>query len=97
MRGRDKKLIRLRNEALLFRYYYWTEERRIRFDDALRILSECEFFISGERIMAIVRAGHSMLDDIRAARASQKKIRGQRENSGTSFFHPSIPSSTRQL
>lgn len=54
-RGRDKELIRLRDEALCRRYYYWTERQRLRFDDALRILSEREFFISEERIMAIVR------------------------------------------
>ena len=54
-RGRDKELIRLRDEALCRRYYYWTETQRLRFDDALRILSEREFFISEERIMAIIR------------------------------------------
>lgn len=54
-RGRDKELIRLRDEALCRRYYYWTERQRLRFDDALRILSEREFFISEERVMAIIR------------------------------------------
>ena len=54
-KGRDKELIRLRDEALCRRYYYWTEKQRLRFDDALRILSEREFFISEERIMAIIR------------------------------------------
>ncbi len=54
-RGRDKELIRLRDEALCRRYYYWTERQRLRFDDALRILSEREFFISEDRIMAIIR------------------------------------------
>lgn len=54
-KGRDKELIRLRDEALCRRYYYWTERQRLRFDDALRILSEREFFISEERIMAIIR------------------------------------------
>ena len=54
-KGRDKKLIELRDEALCRRYYYWTEVQRLRFDDALRILSEREFFISEERIMTIIR------------------------------------------
>nr|DAN02015.1 MAG TPA: hypothetical protein [Bacteriophage sp.] len=54
-KGRDKELIKLRDEALCRRYYYWTEVQRLRFDDALRILSEREFFISEERIMAIIR------------------------------------------
>lgn len=54
-KGRDKDLIKLRDEALCRRYYYWTEKQRLRFDDALKILSEREFFISEERIMAIIR------------------------------------------
>lgn len=54
-KGRDKELIRLRDEALCRRYYYWTEVQRLRFDDALRVLSEREFFLSEERIMTIIR------------------------------------------
>ena len=54
-KGRDKELIRLRDEALCRRYYYWTEVQRLRFDDALKVLSEREFFISEERILAIIR------------------------------------------
>lgn len=44
-KGRDKELIKLRDEALCRRYYYWTEIQRLRFDDALKVLSEREFFI----------------------------------------------------
>lgn len=63
-KGRDKTLIELRDEALLRRYYYWTEVQRLRFDDALRILSRQEFFISEERIMAIIRKKCDILKDI---------------------------------
>lgn len=63
-KGRDPNLITLRNEALLRRYYYWTEVKRLRFDDALVILSRQEFFISEERIMAIVRENCEKLTDI---------------------------------
>ena len=45
-KGRNQELIRKRDEQLCRRYYYWTEKQRLRFDDALRILSEQEFFIS---------------------------------------------------
>ena len=41
-KGRDKKLIELRDEALCRRYYYWTEVQRLRFDDALKVLSRQE-------------------------------------------------------
>ena len=54
-KGRDKELIKLRDEALCRRYYYWTEIQRLRFDDVLKVLSEREFFISEERIMTIIR------------------------------------------
>ena len=47
-KGRNKNLIKKRNEALIRRYYYWTEVRRRRFDDVLKILSE-------ERILSIIR------------------------------------------
>jgi hypothetical protein len=67
--GRSKHLIRLRDEALLLRYYHWTEVRRIRFDDTLRILSEQEFFLSEERIMSIVRAHWDFLETLRSGPA----------------------------
>lgn len=54
-RGRDKRLIEKRDKALCRRWYYWTEVQRLRFDDAIKILSEEEFFISEERVMAIIR------------------------------------------
>ena len=54
-KGRNKNLIKKRNEALIRRYYYWTEVRRRRFDDVLKILSEEEFFLSEERIPSIIR------------------------------------------
>lgn len=63
-KGRNKELIAKRDEALLRRYYYWTEKQRLRFDDALRILSEQEFFISEQRIMAIIRENCHKLTDI---------------------------------
>lgn len=54
-KGRDSELIRKRDEALCRRYVYWTEVQRLRFDDALVLLSEQEFFISTERILNIIR------------------------------------------
>lgn len=64
MRGRNKDLIEKRDEALCRRYYYWTEVQRLRFDDALVILSQQEFFISEDRIMAIIRRKCREIKDI---------------------------------
>lgn len=54
-RGRNKKLIAARNEKIAQRWYYWTEKQRLRFDDALKILSQQEFFLSEDRILYILR------------------------------------------
>jgi hypothetical protein len=54
-KGRDKELISARDRKLFERYYYWTEVKRLRFDDALQKLSSEEFFISEGRIMQIIR------------------------------------------
>lgn len=63
-KGRSSELIEKRNEALLRRYYYWTEIQRLRFDDALKILSEREFFISIDRIMTIIRENCNKIKDV---------------------------------
>lgn len=63
-KGRNKTFIERRDEALLRRYYYWTEVERLRFDDALRILSLQEFFLSEERIMAIIRKKCDKLKEV---------------------------------
>lgn len=63
-KGRSKELISRRDEMLLRRYHYWTEKQRLRFDDALKVLSRDEFFISEERIMAIIRKNCKKLTDI---------------------------------
>ena len=59
-KGRDKKLIELRDEALCRRYYYWTEVQRLRFDDALKVLSRQEFFISDSRPAFPVHGGMNL-------------------------------------
>lgn len=63
-RGRSQDLIKKRDAKLLQRYYYWTEIKRLRFDDALKILSEEEFFISVDRIMTIVRNNCDRLENV---------------------------------
>lgn len=64
-KGRDKNLINKRNIALLLRYHELTEVKRLRFDDALKVLSEQEFFISEERILAIIRDCNNLTDEVK--------------------------------
>lgn len=63
-KGRNKELIDRRDKALIRRYYYWTEVQRLRLDDTLRQLSMNEFFISEERIMAIIRTQAHLASDV---------------------------------
>lgn len=63
-KGRSKELISLRNEQLMRRWYYWTEVQRLRFDDALKVLSTQEFFISEERIMEIIRRNIDRMEEL---------------------------------
>ena len=53
--GRNKELMESRDQRMFERYYYWTEIRRLRFDDTIKKLSEEEFFVSESRVMQIVR------------------------------------------
>lgn len=54
--ARAKELIEKRNKKMLERWYFWNEVRRLRADDALKVLSEEEFFISEFRVWQIIRA-----------------------------------------
>ncbi len=54
-KGRDKVLMAARDQRVFERYYYWTEVKRLRFDDAVKKLSEEEFFISESRVLQVVR------------------------------------------
>lgn len=53
-RTRDTRLIEKRNAKIAARYYYWTEIQRYRSDDAIRQLSEEEFFLSEATILRIL-------------------------------------------
>lgn len=54
-RQRNQRLIEKRNAKIAARYYYWTEVQRLRSDDAIRQLSEEEFFLSEATILQILR------------------------------------------
>lgn len=67
-RHRDNRLVLKRNKKICARYYYWTEEQRLRSDDAIRQLSEEEFFLSEATIIAILKKAESM---------AKEELRGQ--------------------
>jgi hypothetical protein len=53
--SRNSQLLEARDQRILDRYIYWTEERRVRFDDAIAILAGDEFFLSETSVMDIIR------------------------------------------
>lgn len=69
-----------RNRTIVARYYYWTEIKRRRFDDVMKILSDYEFFV-GERTIqnALVDYDtllHSLLDQRPTTRKLAKLFPG---------------------
>lgn len=54
-KGRNKRLIERRNQKIVQRYYFWTEVKRLRFDDAVKELAENEFFLSEFMIWQILK------------------------------------------
>lgn len=54
-KGRNRRLIETRNRKIAQRYYYWTEIKRLRFDDAVKELAENEFFLSEFTIWQILK------------------------------------------
>lgn len=54
-RKQRRKLIEQRNQRICERFQYWSEVKRRRTDDVMRILSEEEFFLSETTIWNIVK------------------------------------------
>lgn len=50
-KGRSQKLIADRDRALIWRYYYYSEVKRLRYDDIISELSN-DFFISEHTVLA---------------------------------------------
>ena len=57
-KGRSSYLILKRDLLLITRYFYYTEVKRLRFDDALETLSEEEFFIEQTTILNRLNANN---------------------------------------
>lgn len=65
----------LRNRALAARYYYWSEIRRIRFDDVLDILEHQEFFLKSSYIIQIIRAQSDYIDHLQKNKITKQVLR----------------------
>ncbi|MDR1340177.1 MAG: transposase [Prevotellaceae bacterium] len=70
---RNSELIKKRDDALCRRYVFWSEVKRLRTDEVLRILSQDEFFISEERILNIIRTNGEVIKSLVIIKQAEHK------------------------
>ena len=66
-----------RNRVLAARWYYWTEIRRIRFDDVLIILADREFFVEARTISNVLVQQDQYISRLYIERPSPRELREQ--------------------
>lgn len=64
-----------RNRLLIARYYYWSEIRRLRFDDVIKILSLREFFVEDRTICNALLDLSAYLDELCKGKTTGKKLK----------------------
>ena len=69
-RGRSPELISLRNECLVARYYYLSEIKRLRYDDAIARLSSA-FFISCSQVQSVTMNNNHLFEQLRGSTIKQ--------------------------
>lgn len=64
-----------RNRVMAARYYYWTEIKRRRFDDVLKILADHEFFVEERTVSNIIVSENDFFNELRKKEADGKSLR----------------------
>lgn len=67
--------LKKRNRIMTARYYYWTEIKRRRFDDVLRILSDNEFFVEERTISNTLVEQDDFYNELLRSKASARKLK----------------------
>ncbi len=70
-----KDRVNKRNILLVTRYYYWSEIRRLRFDDVLEILSTREFFVEGRTITNALLDYSNYLSELCKKKTTGKELK----------------------
>ena len=73
-KGRCHDLIILRDRKLVERWHYWTEIKRRRFDDVIKILREEEFFVGEQTIMQALKKQGAYLDELNKKNKNIKQL-----------------------
>lgn len=63
-----------RNRTLVARYYYWTELKRRRFDDVVKILSDYEFFVEDRTISNAIVDYNDFYKSLLQGKATGRKL-----------------------
>lgn len=63
-KGRSNRLIAKRNECLIARYYYYGYFKNVCYEEVIRLLAG-EFFLSPNRIAAIIQANADMVQAVK--------------------------------
>lgn len=63
-----------RDRTLAARYYYWTEVKRVRFDDVEKRLADCEFFLDARTVTKILAEQEAYLNQLYRTRPSMKEL-----------------------
>ena len=71
----DAARLEKRNRIMTARYYYWTEIKRRRFDDVLRILSDNEFFVEERTISNTLVEQDDFYNELLRSKASARKLK----------------------
>lgn len=64
-----------RNRIMTARYYYWTEIKRRRFDDVLKILSDNEFFVEERTISNALVEQDDFYNELSRGKVSSRKLK----------------------
>lgn len=64
-----------RNRIMTARYYYWTEIKRRRFDDVLKILSDNEFFVEDRTISNTLVEQNDFYHELLRSKTSTRRLK----------------------
>jgi hypothetical protein len=66
-------LISLKNRKIVERWHYWTEIKRVRFDDAIENL-QYEFFVRERHLMNIIRENQPLFEELNLKHKKQNEV-----------------------
>lgn len=72
--SRHERIVK-RNRVMAARYYYWTELKRRRFDDTVRILAENEFFVDERTVTNALMENDGYFRELCHDKAGGRKLK----------------------